>query len=1290
MSSLLIRFFEFTRKRRPFFFIAVTLLVGIAAFFASKLQLNEDISTMMPKDPRIQKMNRIMQNSRFSDKLVLNIFLSDSLTESNPQLLVSFSDSLVRKFEVYQPEYIEKIRDKVSDQSMGNLFGVINENLPIFLTEDDYQKLDSSLSSESIDTKMESNYKLLVSPASLVLKKFVARDPLGIGGEVLKKLRNLQLEENFDLYEGRVMTKDRKNLLIFLHPSNPPTETARNSELLLGLDSTIVSLQEKFGNQVEAQYFGAAAVAAGNAQRIKNDLSLTITLAISILVIFLGLFFRRFEIVVVIFLPVAIGGVVSLAILYFLKHEVSAIALGMGSVLLGITVDYSLHIFTHFRSTGSVKSVLKDLPLPLMLSCLITAGSFLCLMFVKSEALNDLGLFAAISVINALLAGLIILPHFLKKPTEKVKAKTTNLSFIDKFTSYRYDKSRLLISMIIIVSVVSVFTSGHVKFETDMMKMNYVSDKLFEAEKNLLEISNVAQRSIYLVASGRDLEESLQANEKAVPQLERLQKEGVIKNSSGVGDFLISKRLQEKRIKAWENFWTEEKKESVRKNLLKAGERYHFSETAFTPFFQMLEKEYHAVDPTEMGELKNLFFDDFIAEKKDFTTVISILKVDESRKGELYGQIKESENLTILDRQYITSRFVELMRDDFNTLEVLSLGLVFLVLVISYGRLELGVIAFVPMALSWLWTLGVMGLLGIKFNIINIIISTFILGLGIDYSIFIMSGLIDEYTKGAKHLASYKTSIFLSAFTSITGIGALIFAEHPALKSVAALSIIGMCSVITISYCLQPLLFRKLISDRTSKGFKPYTAASLIYTFLVYLYFVVGCLLITVFIYLVFPLLPVSLSKKKKWFQKILHGFIWTQFHLTPFVKLKVLDRGNENFDKPSIIICNHQSFIDILIAILISPKIVIMTNDWVWNSPIFGRIVKYADFIPSSAGYESNMEMVEKKLKEGFSVLIYPEGTRSADGSIGRFHKGAFYLAEKLKVDILPLLIHGARDTIAKKDFKVNRPRMTLKFLPRIKPGDEIYGNTYQERARNLRKYYKTEYFKLKEGIETTEYLRPQVIKKFIYKGPVLEWYCRVKMKMENNYKLYDSILPKSGKILDIGCGYGFMSYMLAMRSENREILAIDYDSEKIEVAQNGFEKPDNLVFESGDVRTFEAPVSDAIIFSDVLHYLKPEEQKMVLEKSLIALKQGGILVIREGNEDEKEKHKNTRITEYFSTRLVGFNKTTNSLSFISAKELKHWLGTLGYTLDMINQEKSTSNSLFVVKKAGGTVHEI
>ena len=72
-----------------------------------------------------------------------------------------------------------------------------------------------------------------------------------------------------------------------------------------------------------------------------------------------------------------------------------------------------------------------------------------------------------------------------------------------------------------------------------------------------------------------------------------------------------------------------------------------------------------------------------------------------------------------------------------------------------------------------------MGIAGLQFNIVNIILSALIFGLGDDYSLFIMDGLLQEYKTGKKNLSSYKSSIVLSAITTLAGLGVLIFARHP-------------------------------------------------------------------------------------------------------------------------------------------------------------------------------------------------------------------------------------------------------------------------------------------------------------------------------------------------------------------------------------------------------------------------------------------------------------------------------------------------------------------------------
>ena len=149
------------------------------------------------------------------------------------------------------------------------------------------------------------------------------------------------------------------------------------------------------------------------------------------------------------------------------------------------------------------------------------------------------------------------------------------------------------------------------------------------------------------------------------------------------------------------------------------------------------------------------------------------------------------------------------------------------------------------------------------------------------------------------------------------------------------------------------------------------------------------------------------------------------------------------------------------------------------------------------------------------------------------RFHKGAFFLAEELGIDILPVVLHGTGYTMSKGDFMLKDGTITIDILPRIKAEDSVsYGEGYAEKAKKLSRQFKEWYNERKEAYESVDWYREQLVYNYIYKGPVLEWYMRIKTRLEKNYALFDRLVPASGRILDIGCGYGFMSMMLHFRS--------------------------------------------------------------------------------------------------------------------------------------------------------------
>src|SRR5699024_5200359 len=230
-------------------------------------------------------------------------------------------------------------------------------------------------------------------------------------------------------------------------------------------------IQQTFGSDPKISYFGAAFVSLANANQIKSDIKNTVLIAVVILMLILILFYRRIYIPIILFIPAICGAAFALTFLYFLKDSISAISISVGAILLGVTLDYSLHIITHLRENSSVKNLYKNISKPLLGCSLTTSIAFLCLVFVKSEVLRNLGIFAAISVISSAVFALLIIPHLYQpKPTDKRK-----FSLIEKLGKHAFEKNKFLIPLISIAIVFGIFTFTKVKFDEDLNSLNYIS-----------------------------------------------------------------------------------------------------------------------------------------------------------------------------------------------------------------------------------------------------------------------------------------------------------------------------------------------------------------------------------------------------------------------------------------------------------------------------------------------------------------------------------------------------------------------------------------------------------------------------------------------------------------------------------------------------------------------------------------------------------------------------------------------------------------------------------------------
>ncbi|MCK4749728.1 MAG: 1-acyl-sn-glycerol-3-phosphate acyltransferase, partial [Bacteroidales bacterium] len=637
----------------------------------------------------------------------------------------------------------------------------------------------------------------------------------------------------------------------------------------------------------------------------------------------------------------------------------------------------------------------------------------------------------------------------------------------------------------------------------------------------------------------------------------------------------------------------------------------------------------------------------------------------------------------IFDNQYFINQFFDVLKEDFNQLVIISMIVVFLILLLFFGRIEIALITFIPIIISWMWTLGLMGLFKIEINIFNIIISTFVFGLGIDYCIFIMNGIMANYREGNHSLVPYKLSILLSAITTITGIGVLIFARHPALKSIAIVSIFGISTVVIISYTLLPLLFTFLTKSNGRRRLAPVTLFGTLASLVTFVLFLGCALIVTVILPMIF-IIPVRRKKKKQMISHMIYLFCRFIVGIGFFIRKRYIDRQILDFENPSVIISNHQSQLDLVLLLQLHPKMIVLVNKWVWNNPFYGFIIRFADFYPIYKGLDFNFEALQKKVSEGYSVLAFPEASRSPDGQIKRFHQGAFGIADMLGLELQPVMIHGAYDCLPKTEHFLKPGTIALKTFPRFKPRYIEYDGlrTYRSQVKEVTAFYRTEYRKLGEQEETPSYFRYKIISQFIFKGPVLEWYARLKLKFENNYNFYNEIIPRETSVVDLGCGYGFLSIMLGWTSKDRNIVGIDYDEGKIAVARNIVRYTQHIDFVEGDITAGDIPDGDIYILNDVLHYLKEEQQLRVLEQCMDSISEDGMVILRDADTGLKRRTIYTKFTEIQSTRVFRFNKTRNRLTYISGQTIEEFVKKKGFTFQRHDHSRLTSNITYIITR--------
>ena len=359
-------------------------------------------------------------------------------------------------------------------------------------------------------------------------------------------------------------------------------------------------------------------------------------------------------------------------------------------------------------------------------------------------------------------------------------------------------------------------------------------------------------------------------------------------------------------------------------------------------------------------------------------------------------------------------------------------------------------------------------------------------------------------------------------------------------------------------------LFGKEFSPFTRKDGKRRDAAvtlpRLWRSFYGFSFFIINSLLIfTPFAFIYFGIGRPSEKKKLRFHRMLRRVNSFIAYHL-PGAKTVVDNPSHESFERPAVVACNHQSILDLPVIMSLSPKLIFLTNDRVWNSRVYGRIIRNAEFFPASHGVEKILPHLRSLRDRGYSIVIFPEGTRSADCRILRFHQGAFLLAKELGLDIVPMTLYGAGHVVAKNDILFRRGSISLHILPRIS-NSEISSLSGLKLASRFRALIRSEYDAMAKANATPAYFRHIVFYKYAYRGWRTVSRCkRILKDIERNDVFSDPRFCDRSRVRILDAGTGVFPLLYALMHPETRVYAYISRIDDFKIASGTASLPDNL----------------------------------------------------------------------------------------------------------------------------------
>ena len=810
--------------------LPLLLIVSLLPLLFIEWNISSDIKVLLPKDEWIDEHFDFLRNSQIGTIVAISIKAdSEDASKELPKYAKKISNRLSSL------SGVKSVMAQVDSNESIEVATFLFNHIPQLLSRENYLSIDQKISKEGLDIILKKHYEDMLRPGALFKQKMVSNDPLSLFEIPLERLQSLANNSGFKfkIVDSCLFSEDSRHMLIIVYTDIPVTDAEKgktlhdaiNSELLTitnELDASIRGInqtnnitstprvekienkqinsskdnltREQTKNKQNFSYFimSGHRHAIANKSLLQHDIFITILVASIGFFLLFAFFFRDWRAFFVFLVPlIAMVCSVGLTITFF--KEPSAIILGLGTTVIGIALDYGIHVFVASKHSGADrKQALINLRRPLIFSALTTLGVFWAFFFSGTPGYHQLAFASTCGIALSLLFAIVILPIII--PAGKMKS-VIEIS-LPKFSA-KSAKNIIYIWLIFVISSVGLLFL--IEFDLNIRNLDGIGEKLKQDEAQFRKIWGENKQAAITLLSD-DLEFGIEKQDQIANFAKNIRLPG-FQSLSLIWPSLATRKMNSN---TWDDYWKNGKEDLFRNNFTIIGGKYSFSKSAFNPFFNKLYK--HDFSKNLLRDsCFELFSKKFINYEGDKIRVTSFFDDDFKMVDKVKKHLATIDGCEVISPKsfglYISKQIIS----DALYIAGIALSLIAVFAYFCLRNLRNSLVALVPVISATLISMPLFMILGLKINAVALVATIVVTGLAIDYGIFAVSACVKNEELFSKDAF---TALTLSMLSTAIGAAALLWAGHPALRTVGLVISSGVLAGYLSAIFVSPALYK--------------------------------------------------------------------------------------------------------------------------------------------------------------------------------------------------------------------------------------------------------------------------------------------------------------------------------------------------------------------------------------------------------------------------------------------------------------------------------------------------